>query len=303
VTSDPVSLDDASEQVAMLLQARPQKRVILRLAPQSVFRRRVDVPVAALGDAPRVLALDLERSTPFRAADVYTAQIVSNTPAVRGKVAVSHFVVKRRLVDDVVTKLQSAGIMVSAVDCQSDEGGSGLGINLLSRPASASDGRGSRLLMATLIVGVIALSVSALAVVWSTQQDALSQLQPATARLRTEATTLRQEKQKRDVARSEMLAAIRFKTALRPVSEILDELTALLPDTAWLTELKIDGDAIEISGLAQGAARLPQMLERSATFAEATLAAPLTLDQADDRERFTIRAKLKAASNPQAQSE
>jgi general secretion pathway protein L len=66
-----------------------------------------------------------------------------------------------------------------------------------------------------------------------------------------------------------------------------------LPDSVWLTDLRIEGEAVEISGLAKSAAGLLPLIERSAHFVDATLAAPLTLDPREDKERFSVRVRVR----------
>ena len=79
---------------------------------------------------------------------------------------------------------------------------------------------------------------------------------------------------------------------------VIEELTLLLPDSAWVTDLKIDGATVDISGFAKAAATLVPLLERSTMFVNATPTAPLTFDPREDKDRFSIRVQIrKAATN------
>ena len=69
----------------------------------------------------------------------------------------------------------------------------------------------------------------------------------------------------------------------------------MIPDTAWITDLRIDGTTVDISGLAASAVALVPTLERSTLFVDATSTAPLTFDQRQDKERFSIRVRFRSA--------
>ena len=85
----------------------------------------------------------------------------------------------------------------------------------------------------------------------------------------------------------------RMKLGQVPAVEVLEELSRLLPDTVWLTDVRIEGDAVDIAGLAKSGAALPPLFVGSALFADAALTAPVTLDQREDKERFSLRIRIK----------
>jgi Tfp pilus assembly protein PilN len=80
---------------------------------------------------------------------------------------------------------------------------------------------------------------------------------------------------------------------LRP-SEVLRELTMLLPDSAYLNELTFKGRTVEISGLAPAASQLLTLLEASPLFSGVEFSAPIVA-QGAGLERFRIRMKLEVA--------
>jgi general secretion pathway protein L len=81
--------------------------------------------------------------------------------------------------------------------------------------------------------------------------------------------------------------------------EILQELTQLLPTTAWIWNLKYNGKEIEISGFSDSAANLIPLLNNSPFFEKVEFLAPVTKErvmsgvEGKDKERFKIRAKLR----------
>ena len=73
--------------------------------------------------------------------------------------------------------------------------------------------------------------------------------------------------------------------------EILRELTGLLPDTAYLSELNFRDRTVEITGLAPSASQLLPVLEASPLFSGVEFSAPIVA-QGAGLERFRIRMKV-----------
>ncbi|MHB8834718.1 MAG: PilN domain-containing protein [Candidatus Methylomirabilia bacterium] len=77
-------------------------------------------------------------------------------------------------------------------------------------------------------------------------------------------------------------------------TEILRELTGLLPDTAYLSELNFRERTVEITGLAPSASQLLPVIESSPLFTGVEFSAPIVA-QGAGLERFRIRMRLEAA--------
>jgi general secretion pathway protein L len=75
--------------------------------------------------------------------------------------------------------------------------------------------------------------------------------------------------------------------------EILRELTGLLPDSAYLSELTFRERTVEITGLAPSASQLLPVIEASPLFSGVEFSAPIVA-QGAGLERFRIRMKLEA---------
>ncbi len=76
--------------------------------------------------------------------------------------------------------------------------------------------------------------------------------------------------------------------------EILRELTGLLPDAVYLSELTFRDRVVEITGLAPSASQLLPVIEASALFSGVEFSAPIVA-QGAGLERFRIRMRLEAA--------
>ncbi len=296
------SLSEAQLLERLARQGRSDRSmsVRLRLPWHTCLVRPVSVPERAAGDAARILALDLERGTPFSATDVYQAHVREPGPARNGLAIYSHLIVKRASVDAAIARLAGAGVHADAVDVASADGKGALAIDFLaSREAGTlAAARRWRGTTATLAGVVALLAAGAVWQSFSQHEAALAAIEAETSAAKTR---LKQaEAAERASAAGQVgAAAVHAAKMSRPApAHLIEELTRLLPDDAHLTDLSLDGGTLSITGFAKSASALVPVLERSDSFAEAAVLSPFTYDAERGRERFSYRLRLKHAPEP-----
>jgi general secretion pathway protein L len=115
----------------------------------------------------------------------------------------------------------------------------------------------------------------------------MQKIEPSVAALRREEEALRK-------ARTEQ----RFFTSVDhrrgEVLRVLDELTKVVPSSAYLSNLRYRAGAVEVQGSAENASGLIPLLERSPVFENVGFNAPSNRGR-DNRETFSLKAELEQA--------
>ena len=290
---------DGLSSLARLIKARPSLPVGLRLSGSECFSRTLHLPAPAEGDYRRILDLDMERTTPFRAAEVLTAYHVvpADAGAMRGKRVVRHLVVKRRTIDPLLQEMGALGIEPAFIDCWDDQRHGGLPVDFLAATRPAAD-RPGILRLRSLAAVFVLLVVSAVGIWMLRHQSALAALEMRADAARAEAGNARLAMEASQTASARIEAMARQLRDRLPVGRIVEELTVIIPDDAWLSDLRIEADRVEFTGLAKSAAALVPLLESSPLFEDVSLTSPVVLDNNEDKERFSMRMLLAFRERP-----
>ena len=145
----PLSRAEALSALAQMADSGKATSVGIRLPRSQCFQRRVELPRAARNDARQILNFNLERATPFKLKDVYTAHVVEEAAGSKGKLRVLQLVTKREAVDPLIADVKAAGLEVAFVDCWHNEPSSGLSVDFLeaarlARPPQRDVAAGAR---------------------------------------------------------------------------------------------------------------------------------------------------------------
>src|SRR5262249_9579516 len=146
----------------------------LRVPLASCFVRTVELPRSAQEDASRILDLDLERATPFKLKDVYSATLVENDDGRGPQVRARHMMIKRTSVEPLLGELNAAGVTADFIDCWDEGERQSLPVNFLaSQQQAAAAGRGRLSFAGMLLVLLALLGLSALFLANGRYQSAL----------------------------------------------------------------------------------------------------------------------------------
>jgi general secretion pathway protein L len=291
---------DRPAALAWIARRRRRWRALMRvdavLPSGSCLIRRRTVPAAAADRIGDVLAFEIERATPFGMGDVRQAwQTVGPAPDDPAMLQVIHVVAKRRLIDPLLAESRRAGVPIAAVDVAGPDNNR-LGINLLGRGETPPSLAGVLNWTIGIAAVLLALAFAATAVIaLQRQDDALARLDAEIGSVRKEAQAARKRVQDAD-SLSERIHLLRLRRAEGPrFVAIWEEVTRRLPDTAWLTDLRIENDTLWIDGYARSASELVGLTAASPMFSGVGLSAPVVREDGRSNERFQLRMKIEGA--------
>jgi len=246
--------------------------------------RDMNVPKAAIAALPAILDQEVVRRTPFQLSDIWHAAAVV-AGGTEDVAVMCHWIIRRDHVEAVLAEL---GMKRSDVDylAAADAGGDAIPI-INFRTADDDDppwaARAVRLLAALSLVAAVS---GAAAFEWS-QASAATAIESALAEARQGAQHGRD-----GIDPAGRMLAMKADAS---VLEVWDELSRVLPDHTFLTELRIADGKVTLAGFSTDAARLVRVIDQSPLFSGAALTAAITPDANEHKDRFGISFKVRGA--------
>ena len=267
----------------------------LRLPRSRVLRRLVELPAAAAENLREVLSFEMDRHTPFKAAEVfYDYKVVpgGSDKSIRVDLAV----VPHAAAEQALNLARSWGWEPARLGiAASDDDGGHRGFNLL--PAQMRRGRSSFGGRVSIALGLFVFGLLAVAVYLPLvqQQEVLATTETRLKKVRAEAEAAQrlQEQVDRMIERSRYVVSQRLS---RPtVSAVLSEMSTRLPDDTWVVQFGWRDERIVLSGFSAKPSALISILEESDMMTEVRFNSPVTRDPKVNLERFNLTASVAEA--------
>lgn len=251
-----------------------------------VLNRTVALPAAAQENLRQVIGFELDRFTPFSAAQVYFDYHLNTRGGGADMLSVEVALVPRKRVDGWLDALRSAGIAVDTLSAASLWDGA----NLLPpelRPKLNLKRLAQRMLPVALII--VLLGAAMALPLWQKREIAIS-LQSKESALRSKAGEVIKLRENVD-KEIKSLEAIRDQwQAFPPVLDVLQVLTNLLPDDTSLQRMEVKGNTLIINGTSSSASSLIGLLQNSPAFDAPHFLSPVT--QQRGKEVFNLSASI-----------
>jgi general secretion pathway protein L len=282
-------------------------KVVIALGARQVLRKELTLPAALEENLAQALAYDLDRHTPFRADQLYFDAAVVGRDATRKTLRVDWVAALRGIVDSARKQVEDWGAVPVAV-VPGMPGAAPSRLNLLPNGARPRPLAWRRWQVWAPLALMVLLIVAAVFVPLLQKREyaiALGGLNAEAGQQAQVADKLRTELERMQSDYNYILAK---KYAYPSVVHVLDEVTKVLPDDTWLTQLELKGSGrgkdaqrdLYLRGESVNAGKLIALLEDSKLVEGVTPRSPTTKIQGSSGEIFDLGARLRALPPPTA---
>lgn len=281
-------------------------RMVVALPSKSVLRRSLTLPAAVEEGLVEALAFDLDRHTPFKADELYfDAAVVGRDPA-RGRIRVDLAAARRSIVDRAVAQAETWGATVVGVTPDAPGTTEPSRLNLLPVERRPPPGAGAWLRIWAPLALLLALVAVAVALpVWQKREYAIALLR-IVDEARGQAAVSEGLRGALEKESADYNFPLERKFAFPSSLQVLDEITKLLPDDTWLTQMEVKTQArgkesqreLLMRGESGNAGRLITLFEESKVFTQAAPRSPTTKIQPGPGEIFDLAAQLRPLAQP-----
>lgn len=264
----------------------------IRLPRDKVLRRLVELPAAASENLREVLGFEMDRHTPFRSGEVYyDFRIKANDPR-RKRITVDLVVVPKAVVDPIVRLAAAWKLELDRIEVPGGTKDGSPSFDLLP-PSASKSGRtvGQRLNIALAALAVVLLIAAAYAPL-EHKRKRLAAAEASLNQVRAQAAEVDAMRKRLTDIVTRSRFAVEQKRNQRTVTEVLDEVTRVLPDHTWVLKFAVHQDRLNVSGYSAKPSSLIGVLEESAALAEVRFSSPVTMDQRIGLERFNLSARI-----------
>jgi general secretion pathway protein L len=262
--------------------SREQVRLGSVIGRDLFFLRDLSVPKAALAALPKILDQEVLRRTPFQLPDIWHAAI----PAADGAgnvLAMCHWIIRK---DRAEAALAELGLTASDVDflAASDANGQFAPVIAFHATRLEDPPWARRAVKLLAVAGLGALMLGLVVFDWC-QSSVATGIEASLVEARQGA-----QSGQGGFDQAGRLFAMKADVG---ILEIWDELSRVLPDHTFLTETRITDGRVTLLGFSADAARLVRVIDQSPLFSDASLAAAITPDATEHKDRFSISFKVR----------
>lgn len=293
----PLPLDERRQAAAQALRQHTGGKsflVYLALPAERALRKTLCLPLAVEENLRQTLTFELDRQTPFKPEQVYFDAVVRERHPTDQQLQAELIVLPRDAVDEPVARAAALGLPLNGAVLASDLIESGARCpNFLSIAPNAKRFQKRLWSNVALFLLTILLTGAAIALpIWQKRNtaialDNLSQEAKAAA-MQTQALRDRMEAQA-----NEYKFPVEQKNALPSTFLLVNQLTKLLPDDTWVSNLDVAGMDVQIQGETGSSSKLIELMENSGFLKEANHKSLLTQIPGTTVERFHIAAKTR----------
>jgi general secretion pathway protein L len=267
---------------------------VLSIPANKGLKSNLKLPVSAEAELASILAFEIDRQTPFTSDQVYYGYKVNSKDVANNALNVELNVIPKKMVDTLRQILIQIGLAPQIVELAqlSSNDSATLGINVLPREASSNKNQRRFLFNMMLSALAAVLLLVAVTVPFIRVDSALKQVETdiEASRIGAQEVNVLRTKWEAELKKEDFaVEKIDSRTSL---TELLYELTKLIPDNTWLTRIHLKEDTIRLQGESSSATSLISIIDQSDQFNNTRFQSPVTSNNSTGKDRFQITSKV-----------
>lgn len=272
--------------------------VTIKLDRALIFEASLELPLSAESSLRPILQHQIERLVPLAAADICFAHRISARALGSKKLTVKLIAVKRTTIEAALALARTAGlsprgVVATGADIRANSVGSNSPFILWQAGRGAAESDARRRVRRTLEITAAVLLLSAYGLHVHRLDQLRDDLQLHVAEAEQTATAVTQLGRKSTDISSALVFLESKRKGASPL-QVLNELTRLIPNDSWVTQLVMRGRSVEVIGYSPRATDLIVRVEGSALFEKPQFRSPITLSPDGREERFDLTFDIKA---------
>lgn len=280
--ASPLDADGAARiREAVTRLPEPPASTAIDIDPALASQRTVQLPTRDAAYIAAILRNRVERLGPWRASKAMFGYQVEAWSEASRQAQVRVAVVSRTAVEDLTDLLAQQGLQIDRIDV----GAQGSAVPILTRPSARHRRVARRIGVA--YAGALAVLMAGLTAVEGYDLYLAGRIEPLRARLGADAAL---EGAGAPVTGRALIARKRQEHMRVGV---VSEISRLLPDNAWLSALKIDGNGVEMTGKSRDVPSIIGALQASRMLDDVRFSAPTVHADGDESGEFSISATIR----------
>jgi general secretion pathway protein L len=262
--------------------SRDEVTIQVALETETFLNRKMLVPGAALGSLTSIILQEIVHRTPFDPSEIWHAARPLADARGGDIVEVEHWIIRR---DRACAALDAFGLRPEDVDTLVvSESVPPLTIPL----REVNDDQPPRARRLVRLAGAVSIAITLLGAIsleWTASSE-MSRLGEGIAQVRGQG------------AGGEPAAQLLALRSGPGVVQIWEELSRVLPDHTFLSELRVADGSVSMSGFSGDAAHLIRLLDQSPLFTGAHLTGAITPDSGEHKDHFSLAFRLRGTQKP-----
>jgi len=280
---------DAASVCALL---RKGEEVVVAVDLERCYRRHVSLPREAEGKIGQILDLDMARVTPFARADVFAGWINHRGKESATNLNVEQIIIRKDIVAGLHEAIHHRGARAIGLIVRNGQAPAlPLALSLEGGFYGAAAAKRSMQMAAVSLVvlsaGLVAFGSAAL----TRQSHILSVIAEQSAEAAIEAADVRARLEQLKSNSAEISALQARRSRDRLVSAV-EELSRILPDSAFLDGLSIETSKVVVDGGAAAPEELISPLEATSLFKNVSFSSPVFKNPNEPQSHFSIKLEL-----------